>query len=318
MAEGPSRTAFTILIVLVVVAAGATSAVVYVETRPPTHPTGLVVAVGDNVTVNYIGYLASGLDQGSVFDTSFWSVATNNASYPKSLEFEFRGSKAAYTQLGVNVGPSTPSGGYTINNWTFSAVVPGFWQGLVGLTGNVTHTITIPPSLGYGPKNPACVRTMPLTYTVPVFQTYSASAFAAQFPGITPSTGVTFAAPNYGWNATVYSANTSFVTVLNQPYVGYVSAPAGWPVLVTGISAPVGSSGAITLVNQLTDADAGRVAGKDFNDTTLCSSPLNQFIVSSVNAANGTYTEDFNSELTGETLIFIVTVVLIFPSSESA
>ncbi len=311
MAEAPSRTALVIFIVVTLIAAGALAGVAYYFSLPPKSHAVPLVQFGGNATVNYIGYFGSGGDNGRVFDTSIYSVAVNNASYPKAASFSYRGSVAAYQPLGVYVGPTTPEGGYTIGNLTFTTVVTGFWEGIIGLPGNSTHTIVIPPDLGYGPQNASCFRTMPLTYTVPIVATYSSSAFSVAYPGISPSTGVSFQAPSYGWNATILAANSSFVTVENTPYVGYVSSPAGWPVVVTSVTSTPSGAGAITLVNQLTAAQAGRVMGTNFNSTGLCSS--NTFIVSAVNPLAGTYTENYNREVTGQVLIFVVTVIDIFP-----
>jgi FKBP-type peptidyl-prolyl cis-trans isomerase 2 len=314
MADSPSPTALLVFVVLTLVIAGALAGVAYYESTP--HPKGTILTpqFGGNATVNYIGYFGSGPESGRVFDTSIYSVAINNASYPKSVGFHYRGSEANYTPLGVYVGPNAPSSGYTIGNVTFVSVVPGFWEGIVGVPGNTTKTIVVPPDLGYGPQNPACFRTLPLTYTLPVVVTLSAAGFSAAYPGVSALTGVTFKDPHYGWNATVLAANNSFVTVENLPYLGYVASPAGWPVLVTGISSTANGAGAITLVNQLSPSQAGHLLGKDFNGTGPCTTSSNgQFIVTAVDPTAGTYTEDFNEEVQGQVLIFVVTVINIYP-----
>jgi hypothetical protein len=314
MAEPPSQTALIVLVVLTLIAAGALAGFAYYHSRPTPAPSILTAQAGGNATVNYIGYFGSGPQSGRVFDTSIYSVAINNASYPKSAGFHYRGSEANYTPLGVYLGSNAPSSGYTIGNTTFVSVVPGFWQGLLGLRGNETKTVVVPPDLGYGPQNPACLRTLPLTYTVPVIATFSSTGFSAAYPGVTPLTGVTFKDPNYRWNVTILAANNSFVTIENLPSVGFVASPAGWPVLVTGIAATSNGAGAITLVNELSPSDAGQLAGKDFNHTGPCSSSSNyQFIVSAVDPTAGTYTENFNEEVQGQVLIFVVTIVDIYP-----
>jgi hypothetical protein len=320
MAEPPSRTALVVLIVVTLVIAGGLAGLAYYLSRPAAPPSELRAQLGGNATVNYIGYFGSGPDSGRVFDTSIYSVAVNNASYPKAAEFHYRGSKAAYTALGVYIGPSAPTSGYSIGNDTFVSVVTGFWQGLIGLPGNQTHNIVVPPSLGYGPQDPACLRTLPLTYTLPVVSTLSMSAFAAKYVGVTPLTGITFPDPDYGWNVTILAANSSFVTIENLPPVGYVTSPAGWPVLVSAISSTPNGVGAITLVNELVPSEAGLLVGTDFNHTGPCSTSSTdyQFIVSAVNPTNGTYTENFNSEVQGQVLIFVVTVIDIFPPPPGA
>jgi hypothetical protein len=319
MVDPPSRTAFLVFVVVTLVAAGGLAGFAYYHSRPASGPSVLKAQVGGNATVNYIGYFGSGPESGRVFDTSIYSVAINNASYPKSVGFHYRGSEASYTPLGVYLGPNAPSSGYTIGNTTFVSVVTGFWEGLIGVPGNTTHTIDVPPSLGYGPQNPACLRTLPLTYTLPVVATFTAAGFSAVYPGVSPLTGVQFKDPNYGWNVSVLAANSSFVTIENLPYVGYLASPAGWPVLVTGIAGTPDGAGAITLVNQLSPTQAGHLLGKDFNSTGPCTSSSNgQFIVSAVDASAGTYTENFNEEVQGQVLIFVCTLIDIYPPPASA
>ena len=319
MVDPPSRTALIVFVVVTLVAAGGLAGFAYFHSRAGSASSVLSPQVGGNATVNYIGYFGSGAESGRVFDTSIYSVATNNASFPKALSFTYRGSVAGYTPLAVHIGPSTPSGGYTIGNFSFVSVVPGFWQGLIGIPGNTTSTLVIPPSLGYGSQDPACLRTLPLTYTLPLVATFSASGFSKVYPGITPLTGVTFKDPHYGWNVSILAANSSFVTIQNMPSVGYVTSPAGWPVHVTSLGGTSNGAGTITLVNQLSNAQAGRVLGKDFNNTGPCSSTVNgEFIVSSVDTSAGTYTENFNREVTGQVLIFVVTVIDVFPPPPGA
>jgi FKBP-type peptidyl-prolyl cis-trans isomerase 2 len=314
MAEPLSRTAFVVIIVVTLIAAGGLAGAAYYYSRPAAPPSALTPQLGGNATVNYIGYFGSGPDSGRVFDTSIYSVAINNASYPKALAFQYRGSEANYTPLGVYVGPNAPAGGYTVGNTSFVSVVTGFWEGIIGVPGNMTRTVDIPPDLGYGPQNESCFRSLPLTYTLPVITSLTPTAFSSAYPGVAPLTGVTFKDPNYGWNVTILAANSSFVTIENLAQVGYVASPAGWPVLVTSIAATPHGAGTITLVNELSPSQAGHVLGKDFNGTGPCTTTSKgKFIVTAVDPTTGTYTEDFNEEVQGQTLIFVITVIDVFP-----
>jgi FKBP-type peptidyl-prolyl cis-trans isomerase 2 len=308
MPERPNYVPLVILVVIVVAAASAGSALLFLHNLPKGSAPPRV-AVGDNVTVNYIGSFGSTPQAGRVFDTSIYSVATNNATYPKSLEYTPRASIANYTPLPFYVGGSVPSGGYSFGGLTFSTVITGFWQGVVGMAGNSTRILTIPPSAGYGPLNQSCLFTQPLSYTVPVNILVPSSEFSSLYPGVEPLAGVQFKDPVYGWNDTVLSANSTTVVVQNQPPAGFITHPNGWVVTVTNVSGS--GSGAITLVNQLTVASTGLVLGHTTGSQTQCGQ--SQFIVSNVNVANGTYTENFNREVVGATLIFQVTVVDIWP-----
>ena len=301
-----------LLVVVILVAASAAGGYIYLKSRTVGSHQPLTVALGDNVTVNYIGVFGSGPEQGKVFDTSEYAVATNPALWPKGLEYTPRGAPANYTPLPVHIGPSTPSGGYSLGGLHFIQVVTGFWQGMIGLPGNQTHTEVVPPALGYGATNPACVATYPLVQYFPVVLTYPRSTFTQDYPGVLPQTGATFEQPHYQWPVLILSTNATSVTIENMAHVGQTANPSGWPVAVTNVSNA--ENGTITVVNQLTPADAGHLLGIDFAGTGPCQSQSNgKFIVTAVNPATGTYTADFNSEVTGETLLFLVTVVDILP-----
>lgn len=303
MAEPRASPVFAILLVIIVLVAGAgVAAFLYYENHKSPGSSGLKVQVGDNVTVNYIGLFGKGPQQGRVFDTSEYSVALNNASWPKSLQYASRGGRPSdYSPLGVAVGGNVPSSGYTIGNVTFGSVVPGFWQGLVGLPGNQTHFITIPPSLGYSFVNSSCFVTHPLTTTYPVVVTVTPADFQALFANVSATAGTVYTDPVYGWPDMVLSVNASAVTYENLPTLGMTTNPSGWPVLVSNISATT-----VTLESQLTPSQAGMVAGHA-PGSGFCGST--KFIISQVNLANGTYVEDFNPEVDGQTLIFVVTVI---------
>lgn len=307
VAKQPSRIVFAVLVVVVIAAAGVGAAFLYEYNKPkPAAPSLLTVQVGDNATVNYIGVFGTGPQAGRVFDTSIYSVASNNGSYPKSLEYEPRGKPAAYTPLPVHVGPTAPSGGYSFANLTFGTVVPGFWQGLIGLPGNRTSTIVVPPDLGYGPVNASCLATAPLAFSVPVLTNVPAAEFSTRFPNVTASVGSVFPDPTYGWNDSILSMNSSTVAVQALATVGYTSHPNGIPFVVTSLN-----SSEVALSSLLTPASAGLVLGHA-KTGGLCSSTT--FIVSAVDTVAGTYTENFNPEVQGETLDFTVTVVDIYPA----
>jgi FKBP-type peptidyl-prolyl cis-trans isomerase 2 len=303
-----------ILVAVAVAAASVGGAYLYYHERPVTSSGSTRVALGTNVTVNYIGIFGSGPEQGRVFDTSIYAVAENNAQFPKSLQYHARGPEKNYTTLDVYVGSGTPSGGYTFGNLTFIQVVTGFWQGIVGMVPNTTRTITVPQELGYGPVNTGCVATKSLVQTVPVLETLSGINFQKSYPGLTAANGVEFTDPHFGWTDMILSANSSYVTLERLPYVGESSSTAGWPVVVTSIQSTANGSGEITVRNELTPADAGHLLGHDFLGTGPCSSQSGgKFIITNVDVSAGTFTENFNSEVQGQTLIFLVTVVDYFP-----
>jgi FKBP-type peptidyl-prolyl cis-trans isomerase 2 len=302
VAEKPPRLLFVILVVIVIAAAGAGAAYLYEYNKPKSATPLLTVQSGDNVTVNYVGAFGSGPQQGRVFDTSIYSVATQNQSYPKSLEYQSRGARSAYTPLPVHVGPS---GSYTIGNLTFGPVVTGFWQGLIGLGGNQTRTIDIPVNLAYGSDNVSCILTAPLVYRVTTISSIPASDFATLFPNVSATVGTVFVDPTFGWNDSVFAVNSSTVVVQDLASLGEKTEPNGLPFTVSALN-----STTITLTSGLTPANAGLVLGHVGGSGTCGTT---KFIVSAVNLGAGTYTQNFNPEVKGETLDFTVTVVDIFP-----
>ncbi len=302
MAEPKPSIVFpAILIAVVLIGAGVGVGFLYEANHPKPTPAPWTVSVGSNVTVNYIGTFGSGPQDGRVFDTSIYSVAIENVTYPKSLQFSYRGSEANYTPLGVSVGPNVPSSGYTIDNITFGGVVTGFWQGLLGLEVGQTRVITFPPSAGYGAADPSCFVTQPLTFSIPVLHILTPSAFSTTYPGVNASAGTRFTDPTYGWTDLVFSVNSSAVAVQMLPSPGWLVPGSSWPVQVTGVNAT-----AITLENELTFSDVGNVSGT-VSGSGVCGAT--SYIVSALNLSSGTYVQDFNREVVGQWLTFTVTIV---------
>jgi FKBP-type peptidyl-prolyl cis-trans isomerase 2 len=299
----PSRLLPVLLVIIVLVAAGVGAGLLYEFNHPKPAGPQQTVQVGSNVTVNYIGAFGSGPQTGRVFDTSLYSVAVNNASYPKSLEFTMRSPISEYTPLGVSVGPNVPSSGYTIDNITFGGVVTGFWQGLLGLPVGQTRTIVVPASQGYGALVPSCLVTEPLTVTVPVVVTVPSENFTTEYPNVTAAVGTEFSATPYNWSAVVLNVNSTAVTVENLPSVGESVTANGLPAIVASITKTT-----ITVVFQVTPSNYAGLLGS--SSASVCSST--QFTILSVNTATGTFVENYNREVVGQTLDFTVTVVQFY------
>lgn len=85
----------------------------------------MTIATDDSVTIEYTGRL----DDGTVFDTSRESVATETELADAQPDRE-------YTPLTIDVGAEQ--------------VIKGLEDGLIGLEQGTTTTITIPPEKGYG------------------------------------------------------------------------------------------------------------------------------------------------------------------------
>jgi FKBP-type peptidyl-prolyl cis-trans isomerase 2 len=304
-AGSPSFAFLAVVAVVVLIVAGVGAGLLYVANHPKTTAAPLTVAKGDNVTVDYIGIFASGPEVGKVFDTSIRSVADNNQTYPKSLGYTPRNA-SGYAPLPVHVGPTAPKGGYTLGGQKYGTVVPGFWQGLIGLATNQSRVVTVTPGLGYGPLNQSCLVTAPLVQTVPTVLTVGVGTFNKYYVGVTNAAGVVFSDPTYHWTDRIASSNQTAVVIWREPTVGEVVNAFGWPMQVSNVT-----SRAITISSEMTGASAGNVLGIIVN-TTVCSTT--KFVVWSVNLPAGTFVENYNREVVGVTLEFVVTVKAIYPA----
>jgi len=291
-----------ILIAAILVGTGVGVYFLYEYNHPKPSAAPWTVEVGSNVTVNYIGYFGSGPQTGKVFDTSLYSVYLNNAGYPKSLEFDHGTSPANYTPIGFSIGPNIPAGGYTIGNETFNGAVSGFWKGLLGLEVGQARTFSFPPSEGYRFPNPTCYATQRLVFSVPVLIPLTTSNFATLYPGVNATPGTHFTDPTYGWDDLVLTVNATAVVVENLPSTGFRVPGLNWPQIVTAVNATT-----ITVTNQLSPLNAGLILGHVPASSAVCGSA--KYIISAVNVSGGTYTEDYNSEVTGQTLTFWAMIV---------
>lgn len=247
------------------------------------------VKAGDLVRVNYIGKLPNG----QVFDTSLYSVATDNVTYPKSLFFSFRGNATTYNTLNFTVGQGQ--------------MIKGFDNGMLGMKVGETRTLVIPPEQAYGNANESKISTLNLTETVPVQKSMSVEAFVDYF-GSVPLRGYPYTDPNYGWEVNVLSSDSSNVIIQNKIPAGGATYRAfdspsdsnyGWNITVEYDE----SFENIIIHHQLNASSAMSVKGIDETST--------RFYVKSVDEAAGTAVIDRNNQIIGQDLTFIVTLVSI-------
>ncbi len=280
-----------LFIVLIVVLLLSASSVVILLTIGQTATPSRTVASGDTIKVDYIGRLADG----RVFDTSYYSVASNDALYPKSVSFTLQ-ANSTYTPLEFTVGSGD--------------LITGFESGVIGMSLNETKTIAIPPALGYGSMNLSLLSTFALTESVPVFVWMSQASFSATYE-VTPVVGLTVTDPTWGWSVRVLEVDTNAdrVRVWNMPSIGdhlavfgdpEAASPTGWYADVVSIDSTANEGDGIILVqHQLTALSAGKVQGTDQTDS---------FIIDQVDLANGTARKNYNGELVGVTIYFTVTL----------
>ncbi len=291
-----SNVVFIVLIAILMVSASSV-VILLVQGGNSQTSAGSGVKLGDVIKVNYIGALADG----RVFDTSIYSVATDNARYPKSLSFSLR-SQANYTPLDFTVGSGS--------------LIRGFEQGVIGMTVGQTKVVKIPPALGYGNLNTSKLSYTQITESAPVFYAINTSTFTSFF-NVQPVKGLTVTDPVFGWFVEVLNVlpDADRVELKNSPEVGQkfavygdptASKPTGWYVEITKIDSTLfGGQGEIQMVNLLTPDDAGKVKG--FTPTG------SQFIVDMVSSdtLNGQFRMNFNGELIGVDLYFTITLVSI-------
>jgi peptidylprolyl isomerase len=285
-----------VLIVVLMVSASSVAVLLYSGSQTNEGPSSQQVVAGDTIEVDYIGRLADG----RVFDTSIWSVASNNALYPKSLSFTER-PESQYTPLSFTVGAGL--------------VITGFDQGVLGMVVGQTKVIEVSPSEGYGEMNTSKLFTADLIDSQPVYVSMNASVFSSQYSSI-PQIGATVKDPLYGWDVNVISFDqqADLVVVRNMPQLGQSYAvygdptaakPTGWFAEVISVdSSANGGTGVIQVQNLLTDSDAGMIQG-------VSTSNGSTFIVDQVDEAAGTYRMNYNNELVGVPLYFTVTLIKI-------
>ncbi len=280
---GAANVLLIVLIAVLMVSASTVVILLYQGGQSEESPSNMV-EVGQTVSVDYIGKLTDG----RVFDTSIYSVAINDAAYPKSLSFTLR-SNSSYSPLSFEVG-----GGQMIS---------GFDEAVVGMRVGETKTVTLTPDQAYGYMDESELFSFSLTDAVPLLVNYTSDSFANTY-GVSAESGLTVYDPIYGWAATVfgYDEQADKVTVMNAPTVGeeyhiYGEGSVGWDVLVTNVDS---NANLITIHHQLVDEDSDMIEGTDGGET---------FFITMVDTLNGTAVRNYNTELLGKTLVFTITVV---------
>ncbi len=284
-----------VLIAILMISASSVVVLMYQGGQSEKSSSIRTARVGDMVKVDYVGRLADG----RVFDTSLWTVASNDALYPKSLSFTLR-NQSAYEPLEFYVGSGV--------------MIRGFDRGVIGMAVGETKVLTVLPQDGYGLLNQSKLRTLSLVETLPVIENLGVSAFMNKF-GVTPKSGLTVVDPDWGWDVAVLDVdyNADRVVIMNSPVLGASYAVYGDPQSATEMgwyatveqydSSANGGAGLISVRHLLSPDDAGYVKGVDSSGS--------QFIVMEVDPVANRLVLNYNSEVTGVTLYFTVTLVSI-------
>lgn len=256
----------------------------------------LTVQSGDSVYLNYTGQYSNG----QIFDTSMFSVARNNATFPKGPGFTWRGNSSTYTPL-------------QISNVGTGQVIAGMDTGILGMHANQTRFLVIPFSQGYGPLNLSLLNYTHIFQNLTMVHTVNSTRFSA-VSGQQPYQGMTFKDPFWHWNDTIMSVQNGIIVYQYTPVTGMVVYPyslnssttpgySGWPVTVTGINSSAnGGQGQVTVRNDVTQQMVRSAGGQNQSGS--------KFVLWGINS-NGTMTLNFNRPVTGRTLEFTVTITYI-------
>ncbi|MBE0518981.1 MAG: FKBP-type peptidyl-prolyl cis-trans isomerase [Thermoplasmata archaeon] len=286
-----------VLTALIVVSIGLIGYVIYDNSKAADMGTVYVAESGDTVYLDYIGMF----EDGSVFDTSFYSVASNDTSYPKSLTFSPR-EESSYSAFEMTAGLYGESGG----------TIKGFALGVIGLKASDVRTIVIAPEDAYA-INAGMVTNISLNQEIPIVETLSSTDFTSLFgtPAI-PFSYVTHF--EWGWDVLVLSDEFGMVTYKHVPSVGQVAypfgdpedeySPSGWACTVVSYDPAADDGiGKIIVHHDITESDVYNVKGVTYDDSV--------FIVSGYNESAGTFQVHwsnseigYNGEIAGRTLVF--------------
>lgn len=250
--------------------------------RPGPQAPVKVVSVGDTVEIDYIGFFQ---DTGRVFDTSKEAVAKDNASWPKAVSFGWRPSWQTFT-FKIGAGEA----------------IAGFDQGVRGAREGESRTLVVPPEQGYGLPDASKIAVRPLLQEVPARETMSPDAFRVRF-STAPENGGMVVDLFWQWNVTV-AVDNNIVTITHSPWIGQIVRPyREWATTVVGIDDTAnGGVGIVYVRHGLDPAAAGNIQAADDGGA---------FIVTDVDPVAGTYTVDYNREVVGKTLVFVITVIAI-------
>jgi len=250
-----------------------------------TLPVAQFAESGDGVEIDYIG----SFDDERVFDTSLWSVVTDNSTYPKAPSFGVRGGQDKYKPFDFFIG---------------KGAIEGFSDAVQGMRVGQSKDVRIAPEKGYGYGDASLRKTRTLTEQIPITAQISREEFLALYLTAPEAlSGSSLPHPIWGWNVTILVTG-SLVTVRQSPAPGSLVHPYGqWDARVESVDdAANGGIGVITVRHLLTPAQVGTIAGSEYGQ---------QFFLRGVDVSAGTWVQDFNREVVGVYLNFQLTLVTL-------
>jgi len=302
----PQKIIVAVLVAAILVSAGVVAYLLYTRGSATAAETNPIVS-GDTVTMHYTGMLADG----RVFDTSLVSVAWDDILYPKSLSFSKRDNDS--------YGPFTMTAGL----YGAGGTIKGFALGVLGMYEGQTKTITIAPEDGYA-IDPAKSVTVSVVQKIVATETMTDSQFRSDY-GIEPIPLRVITHYFWGWSVVIVSYEDGIVTLKHTPTVGQMvspygnpddsDSPEGWHVRVDAYDPNANDGeGLTTVTNMVSASDVGEIKG--------VTTQGNDFFLWSFDSANQTFevhmsdsTTGYNGEISGRTLVFEVTVLLVQPAA---
>ncbi len=299
----PVKTVTSVMLALILLAFGIIGYVVY-DNMQRSENVSTVVVDGSKVTMNYVGMF----EDDRVFDTSIWSIASNDALYPKSFTFSPR-DEDAYEPFEMTAGLYGESGG----------TIKGFALGVIGMQLNEKSIIVVAPEDGYE-VDPTMVETFDLMEEVPVVVTLYETEFLNLF-GVSPVPMSIVPHYKWGWDVLITDVSLGSVTYKNIPTVGEVVTPygdpndsddpMGWECVVESYDLLYDDgAGLITVQHLLTEEDTYWREGVDHEGVSFVLSAVDEdagtFQIHKINPDTG-----YNGEISGRTLLFEVTILAI-------
>lgn len=177
-----------------------------------------VVNKGDCVDVHYTGKFQV---NGTVFDTSYESVAKENGIYNELRTYQ---PLKVFVDTTDELSPPSDYQNYT------TGMISGFIEGLVGMKEGETKTVTIPPEDAYGTWNVSLAQSylpnIPLETEVAYSWTETKSNFSLYFSNVNITEGNTFDYGNLTFqqegiiNATITNVTNKTLTYVLEPNNG--------------------------------------------------------------------------------------------------
>jgi FKBP-type peptidyl-prolyl cis-trans isomerase 2 len=250
---------------------------------------------GDEVTVDYTGrFLGAGGELGPVFDTSEPEVARNE-SIPKSQSFRMR---PTYDDLTFTVGSGK--------------MIKGFEEAVIGKKEGESFTVTIPPEDGYGEANPGLIQNIDSTQTIPLRETLQRDDFMKIYPAVGLETTDSFIHPFWRWDVHIVSYDPQTVTIWHEPVYNKEYQAFPWNTTVTDVST---QKNTITLQHDISEITYSTslpyimmVTYDPLWAEDAMGAMQNEPIEGFVTSKGGVITIDFNTEVTGKTLVFYITI----------